>query len=331
MTVLVTGGTGFIAGWCIRILLERGYAVRTTVRDPAKAGHLHALFPDAGGRLEVVAADLLADDGWAAAVAGCEGVLHVASPMGGGKEAADPDALIAPAREGTLRVLRAAIAAGVPRVVMTSSGAAATPPVGAAGEFDETLWTNPDQPGLDAYRRSKALAERAAWDLMAASGGATTLSTVLPGAVFGPPLDPANARGSVAVIARMLRGMPGAPRIGLNVVDVRDVAELHVLALESPAAAGRRFIAVGGFMWMREVGRLLRRALGPDGRRAPVRELPDWVVRLMAQFQPGLRALVPMLGRRYTYSTAAARGLGWRPRSPEETVLDTARSLLAAR
>lgn len=329
-TVLVTGGTGFVARWCIRALLDDGHSVRATVRDPAKAEAIRALFPDAGERLGFAVADLLSDEGWAAAVDGCAGVLHVASPMGTGTSPANPDDLIAPAREGTLRVLRAAVDAGVPRVVMTSSGAAATPPQGATGEFDETLWTDPDQPGLDTYRRSKAIAERAAWDYLATTDGRTTLTTILPGAIFGPPLGGAGSPdGSVEVIARMLRGMPGAPRIGLQIVDVRDVAALHVLALADPAAAGNRYFAVGGFLWMREVGALLR-TLGEPGRRAPTRELPDLAVRVLARFQPQLGSLVPMLGRRYTYSTAAARGLGWRPRPVEQTVLDTARALLAS-
>jgi nucleoside-diphosphate-sugar epimerase len=328
MTVLVTGGTGYVAGWCVAQLLESGYSVRTTVRDLRKADGLRSLFPDAGDRLEIVKADLTSDAGWADAVAGCEGVLHVASPMGNGLAPADPDELIIPARDGALRVLRAAVEAGVPRIVMTSSGAAATPPPGATGEFNEDLWTNPDQPGLDLYRRSKAIAERAAWDYLATTDGGTTLTTVLPGAIFGPPLGTASADGSVEVIARMLRGMPGVPRIGLQVVDVRDVASLHLLALASPDAVGRRFIASGGFLWMREVAALLR-TLGEDGRRAPRRELPDWTVRLLARVQPPLRALVPMLGRRYTYSTAAARNLGWTPRPVESTVLDTARAILA--
>ncbi|MFT4123516.1 MAG: NAD-dependent epimerase/dehydratase family protein [Microbacteriaceae bacterium] len=323
-TVLVTGGTGFVARWCIRALLERGFRVRTTVRDLARADEVRALHPEP---IEVLRAELLEDEGWADAVAGCAGVLHVASPMGAGRAPADPDELVVPAREGALRVLRAAVAAGVPRVVMTSSGAAATPPPGATGEFDESLWTDPAQPGLDPYRRSKAIAERAAWDCIADARG-TELATVLPGAVFGPPLGAASADGSIEVIARMLRGMPGAPRIGLQIVDVRDVADLHVRALLDPEAAGRRFLAVGGFLWMREVGAVLRRL--PEGSRAPVRELPDWSVRLLARRQPGLGQLVPMLGRRYRYSTAAARSLGWRPRDAETTVLDTARALIAA-
>ena len=328
MTVLVTGGSGFVAGWCIRTLLERGEQVRTTLRDTAREARLRAVLGEPGDRLEVVAADLLADDGWADAVRGCAQVLHVASPMGGGAEPSDPDELIGPAREGAVRVLRAAADAGVPRVVMTSSCAAATPPPGTEGEVDERLWTDPSQRGLDTYRRSKVLAERAAWDAMAELGDRTSLCTVLPGAVFGPILSP-EGRGSVEVIARMLRGMPGVPRIGLNVVDVRDVADLHVRAAFAPEAAGERFVAVGGFLWMSEVAAELRERLGPDARRVPRRTLPDVAVRLLARVRPELGGIVPMLGRGYGYDTTKARTvLGWSPRPARATVVDCARSLV---
>lgn len=325
MTVLVTGGTGFVAGWCIAGLLDRGYRVRATVRDPSRAGRLAAEFADASARLEVVPADLTADAGWAEAMAGVDAVLHVASPMGGGNEPKDPDELIVPARDGARRVIAAAAAAGVRRVVMTSSGAAATPPSGAAGEFDESLWTDPDQPGLDAYRRSKAIAERAAWDEAAGTG--TALTTILPGAVFGPIRSP-DSRSSAQVVARLMRPGIGVPRIGLQVVDVRDLADLHIRALESADAAGRRFLAVSGFIWMRDAAELLRAEFG-GGRGSAVRELPDWLVRAAARLQPGMAQLVPMLGRRYTYTTAAARSvLGWQPRPVADTILDTAHSLV---
>lgn len=331
MTTLVTGGTGFVAGWCIAELLDRGHTVRTTVRDARRAAQVRAVAGDRGEELEVVVADLMCDDGWAAAVDGCEQVLHVASPMGEGAEPKDPDVLIRPAREGTLRVLRAAVEAAVPRVVMTSSCAAATPRPGTDGEFDETLWTDPDQRGLDTYRRSKAIAERAAWDFMAERGGATTLTTVLPGAVFGP-VRSAGTTGSVDVIGRMLRGMPGVPRIGLNIVDVRDLADLHVRAATDPKAARERFIAVGDFLWMSEVADELRARLGEAAKRVPRRTLPDAALRLMARAQPALGGIVPMLGRRYTYSHAKAHDLlGWTPRPARTTVVECAESLLGQR
>ncbi len=328
MTVLVTGGTGFVAGWTIATLLDRGYDVRTTVRDLARGPRLRASLGDSHGRLEVVRADLLSDEGWARAVRGCDQVLHVASPMGAGAEPKDPDELIRPARDGALRVLKAAVDAGVSRVVMTSSCAAATPPPGSEGVFDEHLWTDPDQPGLDTYRRSKVIAERAAWDFMADHGGSTALTTVLPGAVFGPIQSTDNI-GSVQVIGRLLAGMPGVPRVGLNVVDVRDVADLHVRAIQTPQAQGERFIAVGGFLWMSQVATELRDRLGPAARRVPRRTLPSVTVRLLARLRPELGGIVPMLGRSYTYRTDKARTvLGWRPRAASTTVVDCARSLI---
>jgi nucleoside-diphosphate-sugar epimerase len=201
-------GSGYIAGWCIAELLRRGYEVRTTVRDPGREqGVADAVssVADPAGRLSFAVADLTADDGWDAAAKGVDYVLHVASPLGGGT----PDAMIAAARDGTLRVLRAAVAAGAKRVVMTSAANAASPSSYATeGVTDETLWTDPDDPALIPYRRSKTLAERAAWDYMS---GPTELVTVLPGAVFGPILTTGTI-GSVGIIARMLSGtMRGIP------------------------------------------------------------------------------------------------------------------------
>lgn len=324
MLVLVTGGSGFVAGWIIKQLLERGDSVRATLRGASSEGRVRAMFPEAGERLEFAYADLTDDAGWAEAMAGVDAVLHVASPLGhpGATEAE----LIAAAEGGTLRVLRAAVEAGVPRVVMTSSGAAATPPPGAEGEFDETLWTNPDQPDLDAYRRSKALAEKAAWNYIGTQT-ATCLTTILPGAIFGPLLS-RETLGSAGIIQHMLNGMPGVPRIGLRVVDVRDVAAAHVLALDQPISAGHRFIVVGDLLWMREVAEVLHENFPTLVARTP-RELPDWVVRIAARFRPDLRTLVPMLGRRYSYSTAAARDvLGWTPRPSRQVIIDTAQSLI---
>jgi nucleoside-diphosphate-sugar epimerase len=322
--ILVTGGSGFVAGWIMKQLLQRGDAVRATLRSSASEGRIRALFAEAGKRLEFASADLTGEAGWTEAMDGVDAVLHVASPLGhaGSTEAE----LVAAAEGGTLRVLRAAVKAGVPRVVMTSSGAAATPPPGAEGEFDESLWTDPDQPDLDAYRRSKALAERAAWNYIGTQT-TTSLTTILPGAIFGPLLS-SRTLGSAGIIQRMLDGMAGVPRIGLRVVDVRDVAAAHLLALDRPGAAGRRFIVVGDLLSMSEVAEVLHEHF-PDVATKTPRELPDPLVRIAARFQPDLRTLVPMLGRRYSYSTAAARDvLGWTPRPSRQVVVDTAQSLI---
>jgi nucleoside-diphosphate-sugar epimerase len=252
----------------------------------------------------------------------------VASPLGQ-DDPRDPDELIVPARDGALRVLRAATAAGVERVVLTSAANAASPSSYAEeGTTDETLWTV-DDPALPAYRRSKTLAERAAWDFMADHTGPTTLTTILPGAVLGPVLS-RDTLGSVRIVARMLAGrMPGAPRIGLEVVDPRDLVDLHIRAMLAPEAAGQRFLGTGEFVWMREIGAALRSGLGAAGRKAPVRELPDFAVRLAARTDPALRAITISLGRRHRHSTGKAhRLLGWTPRPAAEAVVDCGRSLL---
>jgi nucleoside-diphosphate-sugar epimerase len=331
--VLVTGGTGYIAGWCIAGLLQRGYRVRTTIRSSARQQQvLDAVrtVADPAGRVEFAIADLTDDAGWDDAVTGADCVLHVASPIGDNMPA-DPGTLIAAARGGTLRILAAAAWAGVKRVVMTSAANAASPSSYAEdGVTDETLWTDPDDPTIIPYRRSKTLAELAAWEYITAHPGPTELVTVLPGAVFGPVMTTATI-GSIGIIARMLAGkMPGVPRIGLEVVDVRDLADAHLRAMTVPEAAGERFLATGEFIWMRDIARTLRQQLGADAARVPVRQLPDFAVRLAARVtDASLRSVTPSLGRRNRHSIAKAeRVLGWHPRPAAQTVVDCARSLL---
>ena len=322
-TVLVTGGTGYVAGWCIVGLLERGYSVRTTVRSLTKEQAVRdavGTVVDPADRLSFAVADLTGDDGWDDAVAGVDYVLHVASPLGN-ENTNDAQELIVPARDGALRVLRAATKAGVKRVVMTSAANAASPSsYQEEGITDETLWTDPEDPTLIPYRRSKTVAEKAAWDFMAGSEGGTTLTTILPGAVFGPILTKSNL-GSVQIIARMVGGtMPGTPRIGLEVVDVRDLADIHLRAMTSPEAAGERFLATGEFVWMREIAAALKAGLGEDGAKVPTRQLPDILVRISALFDKSLRSIVVSLGRRNRHSTDKAKQvLGWQSRPAAAT------------
>jgi dihydroflavonol-4-reductase len=328
--VLVTGGSGFLGGWCAIELLKRGHAVRTTVRDLGREPQARAAIAsqvDPGGRLEFAAADLGAEDGWEEAARGCEYVLHVASPFPP-KQPKDPDELIVPARDGTLRVLRAALAAGAERVVVTSSVAA----IGGGSRPDASLteadWTDLEHPKLTPYARSKTIAEQAAWDFATEAGEKSRLAVVNPGAILGPALSE-HRSFSLQLIERLLKGMPGVPRIGFSFVDVRDVADLQIRAMTTPEAGGERFIAVGEFAWTSEVAGILRDRLGEGARNVPSRTVPNLAVRAMAIFDPGVRSIVGQLGRRSNYSSEKARTrLDWSPRPLEETVVETARSML---
>jgi dihydroflavonol-4-reductase len=332
-TVLVTGGSGFIGSWCAIRLLQQGYAVRTTVRSLARESAVRAAIGkqvDAQERLSFHAAELTSDAGWSAAAAGCDYMLHVASPVVIA-EPKNPDDVVIPARDGTRRAVRAALEAGVKRVVLTSSVAAATPRGGGRASLtDETVWTDLDDPEVSAYSRSKTVAERAAWDLVRSSDGATTLATVNPSVVLGPVLSP-DYSPSVELIERLLSGkVPGLPRLGFCLVDVRDVADLHIAAMIAPQAAGERFIAAGDFAWMVDVAALLRARLGAAAGKVPTRKVPDFVLRFAALFDRSLASVAPRLGRQRVFSSAKAQKLlGWRPRSTEETVIDCARSLIS--
>ncbi|MFC4585491.1 NAD-dependent epimerase/dehydratase family protein [Sphaerisporangium corydalis] len=334
-TVLVTGGTGYVGGWCVVELLRRGFTVRTTVRSLSKEPAVRAAVSgavDPGDRLTVVAADLTSDDGWDAAVAGCDYVLHVASPLGV-DDPKDPDTLIVPARDGALRVLRAATRAGVKRVVLTSSTAAASPPLaGPDSVNDETVWTDTEDRRLNAYRKSKTISERAAWRFMEEHQGPTTLATVLPGAVLGPVLTPDNL-GSAQVVDRLMKGsIPGVPRLGFTVVDVRDLADLHIRAMTSPEAAGQRFIGVTEFMWMAEIAEVLRSKLGTAASKVPTRRLPSFLLRAISLFDPAIRSVTPSLDHKHVYtSEKAQRLLDWHPRPAATTVVDCAESLTPQR
>jgi len=330
--VLVTGGSGFIGSHCILQLLSSGYRVRTTVRSLGREQEVRTMLEAAGadpsGRLSFFEADLLTDAGWPAAVAGCDFVLHVASPFPPGLPK-NEDELIIPAREGALRVLRAARDAGVKRVVLTSSFAA----VGYGQKitdrpFSEDNWTDANQE-IGAYVKSKTVAERAAWDFIAREGGALELSVVNPVGVLGPVLSK-DYSTSIQLVQRLLDGtVPGIPNLSFALVDVRDVADLHLRAMTNAAACGERFIAVAGeSMSMREIASVLRDHLGQIARRVPTRVIPNWIVRLSALFDQSLAQVVPELGIiKPVTNEKARRLLGWQPRSNEEAVLATATSL----
>lgn len=333
-TVLVTGGSGYIGGWCVARLLQQGYTVRTTVRDLKREGEVRqaiaSVAPEAMDphRLTFHVAELDKDAGWGEAAAGCRYVLHVASPVPI-EQPKEADEIIKPARDGALRVLKAAVDVAAERVVMTSS-VAAVGEAGRAGVADETEWTNLSQKGVTPYAQSKTLAERAAREFMADHHAATSFATVNPALVLGPVMSK-DFSGSVEVVSRLMSGkVPGIPRIGFNIVDVRDVADLHMLAMTKPEAAGGRYIAAGQFMWFEDVAAMLREKRPRESSKVPTRKLPDWMVHAFALVDPATKSVVGGLSRRREFSAAKAeRDFGWKPRPVEETVVDTADTLVA--
>jgi nucleoside-diphosphate-sugar epimerase len=318
--ILVTGASGYLGTQLLAALLRPAsgrtsdQTVRAQVRDLAREDDLRAAVrrgdaDDSG--LEVVTADLTSDDGWKAAMAGVDEVYHVASPIPPAQPK-DPDELVVPAREGTLRVLRAARDAGARRVVLTSSFAAIGYTPKPSAEFTEDDWTDPDMPGLQPYPRSKTIAERAAWDFMNSEGGATELVVINPTFILGPPLTSATG-SSLYLIKAMFGGtMSVAPRHRFGIADVRDVADLHIRAMAAPAAAGKRFIGVSDHPAMSylELAEILRRRFGPLAAKVPTEEAPG-----------------DDLPRPVIHNDRAKNELGWRPRPAETTIVDTVESL----
>lgn len=329
----MTGGSGFIGGHCILHLLAAGHNVRTTVRNLQRETAVREMLRRAGSpadnRLSFATADLEKTQGWSEAVAGCDYVLHVASPVPASAPAHEDD-LIVPAREGALRVLRAARDGGVRRVVLTSSFAA----IGYGHKqqtvpFNETNWTSLNS-DVSAYAKSKTFSERAAWDFIAAEGGDLELAVINPTAVFGPLLG-SDYSSSILIVQRLMEHtIAGCPKLYFGIVDVRDVADLHLRAMTNPAAAGQRFLALADhFYSMRDIASVLKRRMGAAARKVPTLQLPNWMVRLAALRDPVLRQTLPELGKVKNASGEKARRLlGWSPRSSEESIVATAESLI---
>lgn len=308
--VLVTGATGFIASHVILSLIDKGYEVRGTARSSSKAAKLNATLSAYAGKpveVELVSADLTKDEGWAEAMEGVTYVQHVASPFPN-KAPKTADELIIPAKEGALRVLKAASESGVKRTVMTSSLAAISYGFGddRPAEFNETHWSNPDNlKNNTAYTRSKTIAERAAWDF--AKSTEMELSVINPVAVLGPAMSSDVSTSLELITQPMQNKVPAFPKISFGIVDVRDVAKAHIEAMERPEAAGERFIVGDEVLGFSEIGTILRDAY-PD-RKLPKGDLPNWIVRMMVPLNPALKQVVPELGRRREYSNQKARDM----------------------
>lgn len=341
--VLVTGGSGFLGVWVIVHLFRQDYKVRTTVRSLSRADEIKDQLRQAKiseeqiSSLQVVQADLLSDDGWAEAMKDVTFVQHVASPFPPGLPKHEND-LIRPAREGTLRVLRFARDAGsVKRIVVTSSFAA----VGAdypeerrkfGAPFTEKDWTDTESKTLAAYPKSKTLAERAAWDFIKREGGNLELAVINPVGIFGPVLGNKNISTSIHAVTEFLEGnVPGIPRLSLTVIDVRDCADMHLRAMTNPKANGERFICIGeGTIWLEDVAKILRENLGEKARKVPKFVLPNFLVRVVAIFQPIVRIVVKDLDEEHRMSNAKAKEvLGWQWQyNTKEAIMASANSVI---
>jgi len=333
-TVLVTGGTGFVGVHCILQLLQKGYNVKTTVRNLKRKDEVFEMLKNGGitsfGNLEFIEADLTKNDNWDEAVKNCTYILHVASPIFLSIPK-DENEMIRPAVDGALRVLKAARNAGVKRVVMTSNFGA----VGYSHKDPNTIitekeWTDPNEKGLTAYNKSKVLAEKAAWDFMKTEGGNLELAVINPMGIFGQSLSPVLSSG-FELLKNILDGsMKAIPNLTLGIVDVRDVADLHIRAMTNPEAKGQRFLALsGGTMSLPQIAQLLKKEMPEISQNVSTKTLPDWLVRIAALFSEKAKAIAPMLGvNRNASNEKAKRILGWQPRTNEEAILAAAESLV---
>lgn len=332
--VLVTGGSGFVGGHCIVQLLQQDYKVRTTIRSLKKKDSVLEMLSNGGiksfDNLSFVETDLSNDKNWDEATKGCDYVLHIASPIHLAVPK-DENEMIKPAVEGTLRVLKASKNAGVKRVVMTSNFGA----VGYSHKDPTTLiteesWTDPNEKGLSAYNKSKIIAEKSAWDFVKNESANLELTVINPVAIFGPSLN-ATLSSGFELLKNVLDGtMKRIPNLELAIVDVRDLADLHIKAMENPKANGQRFLALsGGSMTLPQISEMLKIKMPEFTQKASTKTVPDWVVKFAGLFNPKAKALAPMLGiNRKASNEKAKTVLGWKPRTNEEALLATVESLV---
>ena len=334
-TVLVTGGTGFVGVHCILQLLQKGYNVKTTLRSLKRKDEVIEMLKTGGitsfDNLAFIETDLTKDDNWDEAVKDCDYVLHVASPIFLSLPK-DENEMIRPAVDGALRVLKAARNAGVKRVVMTSNfGAVGYSHKNPNDEITEKDWTDPNEKGLSSYNKSKVMAERAAWDFIKNEGGELELSVINPVGIFGPSLGPDISSG-FELLRNLLNGsMKAIPNLTMNIIDVRDVADLHIRAMINPEAKGQRFLALaGGKISMPEIALLIKKEMPEVAHSISTKRLPDWLVSLTGLFSPQAKNIASMLRANRNTSNAKAREvLGWKPLSNnEEAIMASIESMI---
>jgi dihydroflavonol-4-reductase len=328
--VLITGASGFIGAHTVLEFLNNGYEVRGSIRDLSRADSLKTMLAkhtEHIENLEFVAATLTEPLGWNEAVAGCDGVIHVASPVPI-EQPKDANELIVPAREGVINVLTAAQAAGIKRVVQTSSVAAVSPNAkGDSAPQTADDWTDIKHPAASPYSQSKTLAEKAAWEFVK-QHEEMELVTIQPAMVLGPALEADYGSSLEAVYVLMTGKYPMLPHMGFGIVDVRDVAHLHRIGFEHPEAAGQRLLCSNGFRWFKAISAHLANEFPAFAKKLPTRELPDFVIKIMALFDPVMAFTVKSLGEQIDYDCTPAKALGWKPRSPEDAIKAGAQSLI---
>jgi len=329
--LLVTGASGFIATHCIVELLNHGYQVKGTVRKLDKEEQIRAILKKHTKNtdcLEFTQAELTDPHSWEEAMQGCDGVMHLASPVPV-IQPKDADKVIRPAREGTLNVLKAAKKLDVSRVVLTSSVAAVWGK-GREGSrvYSESDWTNTNDPDQSPYSLSKTFAEKAAWEFVEEQGG-PELAVINPSFVLGPALE-SDYGSSLVILYKILKGkFPLVPKLGFEIVDVRDVAVLHRLAYESPEALGRRFLCSSGFRWLKEMAIFLREHFPNYRKKISTKDMPNFLLKIISFFDGSVTPFLPHLEIKKEMDVSAARKvLGWQPRSPEEAIESGARSLI---
>ncbi len=323
--ILVTGASGFIGSHCVLDLLNHGYQVRGSLRNLARGHELETMLQAQGAnteRLDWVQASLTSETDWHDAVKDCDGIFHIASPVPT-VQPKDPDEVIGPARAGTLNVLNAASSAGVRRVVLTSSVAAVMGGKSEDRVYTANDWSDPDDPDMNPYGISKTVAEHAAWDHCKEYN--ISLTTILPALVLGPTMEKDYGSSLEAIVKLMKREVPLLPKFGFEIVDVRDVAQLHRLAFENDAAIGKRLIAANGFLWFREIAAILHGEY--PGQRVPQHEMPNWLSYVASFFVKEIGSFINDLGVEKQLDISPARELGWTPRVPSEAILSGAQSL----
>ncbi|MEM9584476.1 MAG: aldehyde reductase [Pseudomonadota bacterium] len=334
-TVFVTGATGYIAKHLVLQLLNAGFNVIGSTRSAERDAELRAAVSPhleaADGletRLRTVTLDLTRDEGWTEALSGADVLMHTASPFPL-SQPKDENDLITPAVQGTLRALKAADASGIKRVILTSSTVAvASGPTPARGHYTEDDWSDLTHPMTNAYAKSKTMAERAAWDFIAADAPHMQLTTINPGLVLGAPLDE-NFGTSIQLIERLMKGRdPMVPNFGFAAVDVKDVAAMHISALKAPEAAGERILAVAGSLWFKDIAETLAAAY-PD-RKIPTRTAPSFLMRALGLFDPAVRSILPQLGQCPKISNEKAKTLlGMEFRSMDDAIRSSAAFLMS--